>query len=98
MLQILLNTTTTAIKYIVWVSLVIVAIPLMIYSFLNLYFYEFTMEMGFGFWILFSVLTVIGFVVLLKPIFWILEGIETLVELVLNKAQNNNPTESCICK
>lgn len=98
MLQILLNTTTTAIKYIVWVSLVIVAIPLMIYSFLNLYFYEFTMEMGFGFWILFSVLTVIGFVILLKPIFWILEGIETLVELVLNKAQNNNPTESCICK
>lgn len=98
MLQILLNTTTTAIKYIVWVSLVIVAIPLMIYSFLNLYFYEFTMEMGFGFWILFSVLTVIGFVVLLKPIFWFLEGIETLVELVLNKAQNNNPTESCICK
>lgn len=98
MLQILLNTTTTAIKYIVWVSLVIVAIPLMIYSFLNLYFYEFTMEMGFGFWILFSVLTVIGFVVLLKPIFWILEGIETLVELVLNKVQNNNPTESCICK
>ena len=98
MLQILLNTTTTAIKYIVWVSLVIVAIPLLIYSFLNLYFYEFTMEMGFGFWILFSVLTVIGFVVLLKPIFWILEGIETLVELVLNKAQNNNHTESCICK
>ena len=98
MLQILLNTTTTAIKYIVWVSLVIVAIPLLIYSFLNLYFYEFTMEMGFGFWILFSVLTVIGFVVLLKPVFWILEGIETLVELVLNKAQNNNPTESCICK
>ncbi|MEZ7514674.1 hypothetical protein [Flavobacterium frigidarium] len=98
MLQILLSNTANAIKYIVWVSLVIVAIPLCIYSILNLYFHDFTMEMGFGFWILFSVLTVVGIIVLIKPIFWILKGVEVLTESALKKFQKNNSSESCMCK
>ncbi|MFH6936004.1 hypothetical protein [Flavobacterium sp. FlaQc-30] len=42
------------------------------------YFPEFTLAYDFSFWVVFSILSIIGFVILWKPIVWTVGIIQTL--------------------
>lgn len=76
--QVLLNIIVFFIKCIVWVLFVLAAIPFGIYMLLNEWFPIFTHDGGFWFWSLFSILSTIGFIVLWKPIMWIVGILQTL--------------------
>jgi hypothetical protein len=76
--QVLLNIIVFIIKCIVWVLFVLAAIPFGIYMLLNEMFPVFTQDAGFWFWSLFSILSIIGFIVLWKPIVWIVGVLQTL--------------------
>lgn len=76
--QVLLNIIVFFIKCIVWIVFVLAAIPFGIYMLLNDMFPIFTHDGGFWFWSLFSILSIIGFIVLWKPIVWIVGVLQTL--------------------
>lgn len=76
--QILLNIVVSLIKFVVWVVVALLAIPFGIYMFLINNFPEFTLAYGFSFWAVFSILSIIGFVLLWKPIMWVVGGIQVL--------------------
>lgn len=69
--QLLLNIIVFFIKCIVWFVFVLAGIPFGIYMLLHKWFPIFTQDGGFGFWTVFSILSIVGFVVLWKPIMWI---------------------------
>lgn len=69
--QLLLNIIVFFIKCLVWFVFVLAGIPFGIYMLLHKWFPVFTQDGGFGFWTVFSILSIIGFVVLWKPIMWI---------------------------
>ncbi|SHM91421.1 hypothetical protein [Flavobacterium saccharophilum] len=76
--QLLLNFIVFIIKCIVWVLLVLAAIPFGIYMLLNEWFPIFSSDGGFWYWSVFSILSIIGFIVLWKPIVWIVGILQTL--------------------
>ena len=76
--QLLLNFIVFIIKCVVWILFVLAAIPFGIYMFLNEYFPVFTHEGGFLFWFVFSTSSLIGFIVLWKPITWIVGILQVL--------------------
>ncbi|TDE03313.1 hypothetical protein [Flavobacterium sandaracinum] len=76
--QALLNIIIFFIKCLVWIAFVLAAIPFGIYMLLLEWFPEFTLAYGFGFWSVFSILSIIGFIVLWKPIVWIVGILQTL--------------------
>lgn len=76
--QLLLNFIVFIIKCIVWVLFVLAAIPFGIYMLMNEWFPIFTHDGGFLFWSILSVLSVIGFIVLWKPILWIVGILQAL--------------------
>lgn len=76
--QFLLNIIVAIIKFAVWVTVAFLAIPFGIYVFLMENFPEFTLAYDFSFWAVFSILSIIGFVLLWKPILWIVGAIQTL--------------------
>lgn len=76
--QLLLNFIVFIIKCIVWVLFVLAAIPFGIYMLLNEWFPIFTHDGGFWFWSILSLLSVLGFIVLWKPIVWIVGILQAL--------------------
>lgn len=78
LLQVLLNIIAFFIKCIAWIVVGFIAIPFGVYYFLLNYFRDFTLAYGFSFWAVFSILSIIGFVVLWKPIIWTVGIIQTL--------------------
>jgi hypothetical protein len=76
--QVLLNIIVFIIKFIVWVAFVLAAIPFGIYMLLNEYFPLFTQDGGFMFWSVFSISSIIGFIVLWKPIVWVVGVLQVL--------------------
>lgn len=76
--QVLLNIIVAIIKFAMWVMVALVAIPFGIYMFLLKYFPVFTHDASFWFWSVFSILSIIGFVLLWKPIMWVVGGIQLL--------------------
>jgi len=76
--QLLLNIIVFIIKCIVWILFVLAAIPFGIYMLLNEWFPIFSQDGGFWYWSVFSVLSIIGFIVLWKPIVWIVGILQTL--------------------
>lgn len=76
--QLLLNIIVFIIKCIVWILFVLAAIPFGIYMLLNEWFPVFSQDGGFWYWSVFSVLSIIGFIVLWKPIVWIVGILQTL--------------------
>lgn len=76
--QALLNIIIFFIKCIMWFLLVIAWIPIGILMLLHEWFPVFTQDGGFWFWSLFSTLTIIGFIVLWKPIMWIVGVLQVL--------------------
>ena len=77
--QVLLNIIVFFIKCIVWIAFVLAAIPFGIYMLLLEFFLIFTQDAGFWFWSVFSISSIIGFIVLWKPIVWIVGILQTLV-------------------
>ncbi|TDW52746.1 hypothetical protein EV144_1011439 [Flavobacterium sp. 270] len=76
--QFLLNIIAFLIKCIAWIVVAFLAIPFGVYYFLMSYFPEFTLAYDFSFWAVFSILSIIGFVILWKPIIWTVGIIQTL--------------------
>lgn len=76
--QLLLNFIVFIIKCVVWILFVLAAIPFGIYMLLYEYFPVFAHDGGFWFWSVFSILSIIGFIVLWKPIVWIVGILQTL--------------------
>lgn len=54
-----------------WISIAVVAIPAGIYLLLLDQFPSFVLAYGFGFWSVFLILTIVAYVILWKPILWI---------------------------
>jgi len=76
--QLLLDIIVFIIKCIVWVLFVLAAIPFGIYMLMNEWFPIFTHDGGFWFWSALSILSIIGFIVLWKPIMWIVGILQAL--------------------
>ena len=70
--QMLLNRIVYSIKFIILVLIVLAAIPFGAFMFLDKLFPFFTQNFDFLFWTEFSILSIIGFVLLWKPILWII--------------------------
>ena len=78
LLQLLLNIITFIIKCVVWFLVVLAGIPYGILMLLHKCFPVFTQEGGFWFWSVFSALTIIGFILLWRPIMWIVGVLQIL--------------------
>ncbi|NRT10868.1 hypothetical protein [Flavobacterium sp. 14A] len=76
--QFLLNCIAFFIKLAAWVVFAFLAVPFGIYVALNEFFPTFVREANFGFWALFSILTIITYVVFWKPILWIVSSLNFL--------------------
>lgn len=69
--QVLLNIFAFFVKLAAYVIVCLVAIPFGIYMLLIENFRSFVLEYGFGFWSVFIILTVIAYIILWKPILWL---------------------------
>jgi hypothetical protein len=76
--QVLLNIIAFLIKCLVWFVFVLAGIPFGIYMLLVKWFPVFTQDGGFWFWSVFSILSIIGFVVLWRPIMWLVGVLQVL--------------------
>ena len=76
--QVVLNIIAFFVKLAVWIAVAFLAVPFGIYMFLINYFRSFVLEYGFGFWSVFTVLTIIAYIILWKPILWIVSSISVL--------------------
>jgi hypothetical protein len=76
--QLLLNLIVFFLRCAIWVLVALVAIPYGIFMLLHNIFPVFTQDAGFWWWIVFSIITIIAYVVLWKPILWIVGAIGVL--------------------
>jgi hypothetical protein len=70
--QLLLNIIVFFIKCLVWILAALVAIPFGTLMLLNKWFPVFTHDGGFWFWTVFGIVTIVAYVVLWKPLLWII--------------------------
>lgn len=76
--QVLLDIIVFFIKYVVRVVFALAAVPFGVFMLLNEMFPAFSQGLDFWFWSAFSVLSLIGFVLLWKPILWIMGALSVL--------------------
>ena len=76
--QVLLNIIAFLLKYVLRVVFALGAVPVGVFMFLTKVFPEFCVGLDFWFWSVFSILSIIGIVVLWKPILWIMGAISVL--------------------
>ena len=76
--QLLLNIILFFVKCLVWFVFVLAAIPYGILMLLHTWFPVFVQDGGFWFWSVLSILSIIGFIVLWKPIMWIVGVLNVL--------------------
>jgi hypothetical protein len=69
--QVVLNIIVFFIKCIVWILAGLVAIPFGAFMLLNNWFPIFTHDGGFWFWSVFGILTIVAYIVLWKPLLWV---------------------------
>ena len=69
--QVLLNIIVFLLRMALWIIMALVVIPFGIYMLLLDQFPTFVLAYGFGFWSVFSILTIIAYVILWKPILWV---------------------------
>jgi hypothetical protein len=58
--------------FVMWVIVAIVAIPSGVFILLNKWFPVFSHDLGFWFWSVFGIVTIVTYVVLWKPLLWII--------------------------
>ncbi len=78
--QVLLDIIVFLIKYVVRVVFALAAVPFGVFMLLNKMFPVFSHDLDFWFWSVFSILTIIGFFLLWKPILWIMGALSVLGE------------------
>lgn len=76
--QVLLNIIAGFLKFAMWVFAALVAVPYGIFMLLHKMFPVFTQDASFWFWSVFAIFTIIAYVVLWKPILWIVGTISVL--------------------
>ncbi len=76
--QVLLDVIVFLIRYVVKVVFAMAALPFGVFMLLNKMFPVFSHDLDFWFWSLFSILTLIGYFLLWKPILWIMGGLSIL--------------------
>jgi len=59
-------------NFVMWVFFAIVAIPFGAFMLLNKWFPVFSHDLGFWFWSVFGIVTIVAYVVLWKPLLWII--------------------------
>lgn len=78
LLQVLSNIIVIILKFAIWVVVAVAAIPFGVFMLLKNLFPLFTQDAGFWFWSLFGILTVVVYVILWKPILWIIGTVSVL--------------------
>jgi hypothetical protein len=68
--QVILDILIFFIKCLIWIFAGLVAIPYGILMVLNNWFPIFTHDGGFWFWSVFSILTIVAYIILWKPLLW----------------------------
>jgi hypothetical protein len=63
---------TRVLCFIMWVLFAIVALPFGVYMLLNEWFPVFTHDGGFLWWSIFSIVSIVAYIVLWKPLLWII--------------------------
>lgn len=76
--QVLMNIVAVFLKFAIWVVLALVAVPYGVFIVLWKTFPTFTTDGSFWFWSVFSILTIIAYVILWKPLLWIVGTISAL--------------------
>jgi hypothetical protein len=69
--QVLLNIIVFLLRMALWIIMALVVIPFGIYMLLLDQFPTFVLAYGFGFWSVFFILIIIAYVILWKPILWV---------------------------
>ena len=78
--QILLNFIVFFVKVAIRIAFTFLLVPFGIYMLLIEQFPSFVLEYGFGFWSVFGILTLIAYIILWKPILWVVGGLSVLGE------------------
>lgn len=78
--QVLMNIFSFLIKVVFRIVFAFLAVPFGIYMLFMNQFPEFVLEYGFGFWSVFVVLNIIAYIILWKPILWIVSSLSILGE------------------
>ena len=73
-----MNIVAVFLKFALWVIFALVAVPFGVFIALLKMFPIFTNDGSFWYWTVFSILTVIAYVILWKPILWIVGTISAL--------------------
>ena len=76
--QVLMNIVAVFLKFALWVIFALVAVPFGVFIALLKMFPIFTNDGSFWYWTVFSILIVIAYVILWKPILWIVGTISAL--------------------
>ena len=76
--QVLMNIVAVFLKFALWVIFALVAVPFGVFIALLKMFPIFTNDGSFWYWTVFSILTVIAYIILWKPILWIVGTINAL--------------------
>lgn len=76
--QLLLNIIVFFVKFVVWVLVALVAVPYGILMLFHSMFPVFTQDASGWFWTAFSVCTILAYLVLWKPILWIVGAVSVL--------------------
>jgi hypothetical protein len=70
--QVLLNIIVFFLKCAIWVLIALVAVPYGVFMLLHTMFPVFTQDASFWFWSVFGIITIVAYVVLWKPILWLI--------------------------
>ncbi len=76
--QVLLDIIVFLFKYVLRVVMALAAIPFGIFMLLQKVFPDFCLDPGFWFWSVLSVLTIVGYILLWKPILWVIGALSVL--------------------
>lgn len=76
--QLILNIIVFFLKIAMWIALAVLAIPAGIYALMNNFFPAFVEDANAWFWIIFSIIVFVAYVILWKPIIWLVGGISVL--------------------
>ena len=59
-------------SFVMWVFFAVISIPCGVFILLNKWFPVFSHDLGFCFWSVFGIITIVAYIVLWKPILWII--------------------------
>ena len=76
--QVLLNIILFLLKDLLWVVFAFAAVPFGVFMLLQKMFPVFTLNLDFWFWSVFAILTIVAYVLLWKPILWLVGAISVL--------------------